>query len=405
VKKIVRMSIFIEVLVYVIAMPLFSFAAWEGPWKVVKGHWGSGADEFYFSPNDSTNTFPRQFVVAKNGDIIIADKGNRRIAIYKSDGTLKKIIKKPSALAKEDAIYGWPPYLDKYSKDNLFVISCEYERVPRGIRPLKKCIIDENGNIKAKIKMGRVFVTVKGFLVMNNGNYYYYSPNGQLTEMYKEKPWELGIVREQSLGGGRYKVTVKYPEKEWIIIGKGACEEYTRIGNCELYCVGDKQIAQYDSEGHEQGRLTVPENIEKQISRGSGVEPRIEVLEEYGSPIIAPNGDVYVWKRTNENYEIIKWVWTNGPDAPIALAVSSSKDGLIVNWQVPAKNFEDIQGYEVARSTNICGPFKTIGSMAKGVMQFEDKKIESNIKYYYQIRSIRKYGYSGYSNKALGYKK
>jgi len=116
-------------------------------------------------------------------------------------------------------------------------------------------------------------------------------------------------VKEQKIGPGKYKVTVTYPDKEWVIIGRGRFPRYMRDINGNLYGVGDTQVARYDAEGNEIARLTMPESRYEEKTLGPGVEPLIKVIEEYGTPVVAPNGDVYTWKRTPERYYIIKWTW------------------------------------------------------------------------------------------------
>lgn len=37
---------------------------------------------------------------------------------------------------------------------------------------------------------------------------------------------------------------------------------------------------------------------------------------EYGEPVVAPNGDVYAWKKTDFGYSILKWTWVDDPDTP-----------------------------------------------------------------------------------------
>ena len=36
----------------------------------------------------------------------------------------------------------------------------------------------------------------------------------------------------------------------------------------------------------------------------------------YGKPFIAPSGSVYVWKRTDDSYSILKWTWQDDPNTP-----------------------------------------------------------------------------------------
>jgi hypothetical protein len=153
-------------------------------------------------------------------------------------------------------------------------------------------------------------------------------------------------------------------------------------------------------------RFTIPEDRwQEKDSRLVGIALKPKVIEQYGQPVVSPTGDIYTWKRTPDTYSILKWIWTDGPDAPIAEAVAASKEGLMVYWNLPTQNAEEVEGYEIVRSTDVCGPFKPVGSVAKGVLQFEDTGVENDTTYYYQVRAIKKEGYSGYSNKAVGVKK
>jgi len=42
---------------------------------------------------------------------------------------------------------------------------------------------------------------------------------------------------------------------------------------------------------------------------GPEEEAFLIVLEGYGSPVVAPSGDVYTWMRTPTHYKILKWTW------------------------------------------------------------------------------------------------
>ncbi|MDH7556959.1 MAG: hypothetical protein QHG94_08530, partial [Candidatus Methanosuratincola sp.] len=176
-------------------------------------------------------------------------------------------------------------------------------------------LYDYSGNLVTSFKgivyTPEIHVVNNTIIVLNSqdNKYLKYSSTGQLLNTYTERPLELGEVKEKKLAPGRYKVTVKYPNKTWEIMGAGASPQYIRDLNGNLYGVGHRQVARYDDQGKELARLTMPEGRYEEESRDPGVEPLISVFEEYGSPVVAPNGDVYTWKRTPDRYYIIKWVW------------------------------------------------------------------------------------------------
>ncbi|MGD9162621.1 MAG: hypothetical protein PVG39_29715 [Desulfobacteraceae bacterium] len=382
--------------------PLFSFAEWKGPEEIILGTWGENSDQFYFDPQDTTALFPKDIAVDKDGNIIIRDEGNRRILIYNTNGILKNVIKKPTELPATDSLFFWPTEF-KLLPNNNIVILCGYEKLSGGIRPLQQCFLNYDGIITKKIDMGELFTADNGYILLKKDIYYAYTLSGQLLNTYTEPPLELGVVDERRLGDGRYKVTVKYPGKEWVITGKGACEKYIRIGDCELYCIGQMQIVQYDEKGNERSRLTMPENNIQQIPiPGDGVESHINVLEEYGPPVVSPIGDVYTWKRTPDTYSIIKWVWVDGPDSPRSLKGSSSADSVTLTWEVPDEAADKVKVYEITRSTDVCGPYNVIGKVKKDIHTYVDKEVKKGEIYYYKVRASMEEGYSGYSNKTVG---
>lgn len=155
-----------------------------------------------------------------------------------------------------------------------------------------------------------------GSLILQNyktEKYYKYSSTGQLLKTYSEKPLELGTIKEQKINEDEYKVTVTYPDNEWIIVGGGACAKYVRDMNGNLYCAGEEQVIKYSSSGKEIGRITMPADNIDEIDFGPSQEPQYNVIEEYGFALVAPNGDVYTWKRTPDSYSIIKWTWQDDP--------------------------------------------------------------------------------------------
>jgi hypothetical protein len=103
------------------------------------------------------------------------------------------------------------------------------------------------------------------------------------------------------LSPGKYKVTVTFPERTWSFVGEGIAPPYIRDKKGNLYSTGGTQAIKWDSCGNEIARLTIP------AARFS------KHFVEYGDAIVAPDGDVFTWKRTPNKYAIIKWHWVNDP--------------------------------------------------------------------------------------------
>ncbi len=277
-----------------------AIAAWQGPAEVIIGTWGSNDDQFGIEYGDTHDIFPGSFDVSIEGYIVISDGVNGRFKLFNLNGQLLRNITPPVENPK-----GWV-IKPKFVNSNIFLIvgkmfffSLTGEVVTTIDAPGKISFNWGNYN-------GKLYVEQTGPLYQ----WLVYSPTGQLLQTYTSKPLELGVIKERKLAPGQYKVTVKYPDKEWVIIGKGACPQYVRDTNGNLYCVGDIGVIRYDDKGNETASLMMPKKkIEEIPAKDPGVEPMIKVIEGYGSPVVAPNGDVYTWKRTPDKYYIIKWTW------------------------------------------------------------------------------------------------
>lgn len=243
---------------------------------------------------------------------------------------------------------------------------------------------------------------------MDTKIYSLYSPTGQFIKTSTERPLELGKVKEQRISSGKYKITVTYADKEWGIVGAGVLPKYMRDTNGNLYGFGDVQVFRYDNCGREMASLTMPEKQTQEISRGPAVEPKIKVLAEYGSPVVAPNGDVYTWKRTPDTYSILKWTWMDdpsvppGPDAPTGLAVAASVGGLYLSWIASPQDPGCVTGYEISRATSAGGVSSTIATVNAGALKYNDTTASAGTMYYYKVRAVAGNEFSPYSNEASG---
>ena len=255
-----------------------------------------------------------------------------------------------------------------------------------------------------------LLVTSQGNLMTTSGGkYFLISPNGKMLKSYESRPLEVGMIKEEKIGEDEYKVTIKYPDKEWVNYGEGSCGNYVRDMNDKLYCPGSKQVIRYSSCGKEIAELMIPDDNIEEIPRAPGIEPIINVIEEYGSAVIAPNGDVYTWKRTPDKYSIIKWTWQDSPNDPVGgpdpskdLSATSSPTGISLGWDASPQDPGCVTGYEIFRSTTAGGPYTTLASVNKGVFKYEDATAESGITYYYRVRALSDLGPSEYSNEAFG---
>jgi len=383
----------IGIILLILFYPLTVIASWSEPDEIVKGGWGKGEKEFGFRPGDIKDQIPWNFLLLFDDKIVIEDWLNNRLKLYLPTGAYLKSIVQPGIglyeLDSEKIVsFKWNA---KLKKRNIGIYSIMKE----------KWLWVDHANSFKYVSNIELEVLNRNIFIWDGKNGYQYSPTGQLLKTYKERPLELGVVKEKRLGNKRYKVTIKYPDKEWVVISKGACRRYVRDLNCNLYCPGHRQVIKYDEDGNEAARLTMPERIADEFPGvGPGVEAAIEVKEEYGPPVVSPNGDVYTWKRTPDTYSIIKWTWQGPPDAPQSLKVSSLKTGLNLTWKPPLEGAKAVKEYEIVRSDEMCGQFSSIVTVPQNTLKYEDKDVSEGTTYRYKVSAIKHTGSSKYSNKA-----
>ena len=296
------------------------WADWKGPQEIVKGTFGTGIGQFYYSSRGTSDTFPREIGVDVNGVILISDPKNKRVALYNTQGGLEKYIVKPPSLPTLDDKRKWPSSFEYCVIGNSILVPCKYEKVIGGRSPKNYCFVDYNSKLIEEIDLVpcEIFPVNDGYMYASGGErtqwekFRKYSPTGKLLKTYMgENPLELGQVKERKIGSGQYEVTVSYPDKEWKMLCASTCSKYVRDTNNNLYCWFDRSVSRYNDAGEEIARVTMPkDNIERiPMGRDMGVEDKLIYHAEYGQPVVAPNGDVYTWKRGTDSYSIIKWTW------------------------------------------------------------------------------------------------
>jgi len=377
-------------------------AAWNDPQIVITLGWGSGVGQVAIEHGDTEDSFPHIFVVDEQVRILISDGGNVRLQIITPDGSLSKIV---APIGWPVDIFGWPLRLTLLSNSRVLIKRSDRYQ-----------IYNYDGTLSSEFKgvaahIIEITALPDDTIVVYKSDekkFYNYSPTGQLIKTSAERPLELGVVSEKYMAPGQYKVTVKYPDKEWGIVGAGVLPKYMRDMNGNLYGFGEVQAFRYTSCGKELAVLAMPEKNVQEISRGPAVEPKIKVLEEYGSPVVAPNGDVYTWKRTPDKYSILKWTWVDdpnvptGPDAPTSLAVAASISGLYLTWAASPSDPGCVTSYEIYRATSAGGVGSTIGTVTMGTVKYNDTTATAGTTYYYKIRAVAGSELSPYTGEVSG---
>jgi len=396
------------IVVLCLCIPLFSstsYASWSEKQEVISGTWGEGEGQFYFNAGDSFDSFPQKIGIDVNGMILLPDKGNKRIYIYNSDGSISKILTKPPTLPVEDSLYGWPNGLVLFEGGDSFVIWCEYEKISGGVRPLKKCFMNYNSDVIAKIDRAKLFSSNLGYISKKSNIYTLYSPTGVLLQTYAERPLELGRKRSKR-SGSVYKTTISYPDTTYTILANEPIGKYYRDESRYLYHIESfvnsndariKQVYKYDRCGKQVGMLELPlSSYEPEPEWAKDAPTSISIpIAEYGDPIVSSTGDVYTWVRSKTDYKIVKWVWVDeatdpkgGPDMPEAIQALPSTSGVYLTWNPAPQDPGCVTGYDIERASSAGGTYSSVATVPLNLDQsynYNDVTAGEGQTWYYRI--------------------
>jgi hypothetical protein len=340
--------------------------------------------------------------ISEGGIIIIGDEVNCRVMLYGSEGAWLRNIYPQQIECPEDL--GWPEYL-KAGKDGFVVLGDKFQKY------------DYNGNLIFSIDSPGFIdyaVTPSGsiYYQLDRHKYQKYSPTGELLATYDKKPLELGIktAHRRAAIDNKYDTTIRYEDMTYHMILDGDWDNFVRDQNDYLYFFNSytakdsvsgedsttSLVVKYDSCGKKIGRLDLPISEYEKPTQAELDMPTttLRVRNEFGPPVIGPDGSVYCWKRTPDTYSILKWTWVDspddpqpGPDAPSNLTVQLSIDGLYLTWGASPQDPGCVDGYEVERATSAGGIYTSVKTTDPGVLKFNDTGALPGSTYFYKVRA------------------
>jgi hypothetical protein len=390
-----------------------AYAAWNGPQVVVQGSWGSGEQEFGYRKGDIRDVFPDSVIVLSDGKIVVLDELSEKLKIFRADGTFLKSIQVIAIgfyRLDLDSIVGGK--LDDKGKTKIGVYNISTEKwlwidnsTDIGYLPdLTVYISDANHDI---------------YIWNNHDKGYRYSSTGTILDTYSTRPLIFGQeVSSQKKSDGNYSTVIRFDDMMYGCKTPTTFDSFTRDSLGYLYGIAHPgrgadlhyRVYKVTKCGNTIATLDFPPDKSHAIviHDPPPATDIVTVDEEYGKPVIAPNGDVYTWKRTPDNYSILKWTWVDdpntpsGPDAPTGLSAMPSTTGIYLTWTASAQDPGCVTGYEVAQATTSGGPYTTLTTMTAGMLKYNDTSANAGTTYYYKVRAKSGSDYSPYSREASG---
>ena len=374
-------------------MSINAHAAWKKRNDVVNGAFGAGELEFGFSQVDHSYVLPALVSILPKNRLLINDWENDRILVY---GHSNELI---------ETVY-WEPINDENS--------IYANRLPKyTLAKIRRYMSDGSYWIK----------TSKGGKRYNAQN--------EIVSTYEGRPPELGIIKHsQAIKGGGVEYVIEYEDFTYAITSPAVIDDdwdidggFTRDKNGFLYGYSivqnsedlndgwHERVHKFDRCGRLIATLDLPEDNIEEIVHGDPAHGHVQFVyhEEYGPPVIGPDGSIYAYKRTPETYSILKWEWVDdpndpqpGPDAPSELGVTPSTTGLYLTWQASPQDPGCVSHYEVERAGSADGSYSSIATIEAGTLNYSDEDASAGSSYFYKIRASAGGSYSDYTEVISG---
>jgi len=123
-----------------------------------------------------------------------------------------------------------------------------------------------------------------------------------------QKDREAIMVQSQKISATAFRITVVFPDKNVVLDSDIDFKTAARDVSGFIHGITPDRVVRFDKNGKKTAELLIPTSHEELITVPGRRAPR-GVYVFYGEPVVAPNGDVYVWQKSNEKYGILKWTW------------------------------------------------------------------------------------------------
>jgi len=361
-----------------------SFAGWQGPQVLVEGVGGEGDGEFGLGSFGTGDTYPDIAAILPDGKILIDDYVHNRLQLFDENGQRVKVIV-PVLIEKNENV-------ERY----------KYEEY--GVRKAYR-------------------YTNKGTSIARKRRAFYeYDENGVKIKEYEESSFVGGIVKNIRQGDGSYTSDVEYEDKTYRVPSRSS--RYTRDVNDYLYTSFRRRshdhisndrsffyaVYKYDICGRLVSEFVMPTTeYEPYVIPEGPVAPPRTIRNEYGPPVIGPDGSIYAYKRTPDTYSILKWEWVDdpsdpvpGPDAPSELAVTPSTTSLYLTWKASPQDPGCVDSYQIERAGSVDGSYSSIATVEVGKLNYNDADASAGSTYFYKVRASAGGGYSDYTETVSG---
>jgi hypothetical protein len=115
------------------------------------------------------------------------------------------------------------------------------------------------------------------------------------------------MARSSKIGSGTYRVTIVFSDKNVEVDSNDDFSQAVRDAAGFTYGISAGQVSRFDRNGKQTASFALPRAHEEIVPVPGGAPRPLYI--EYGLPVIAPNGDIYLLQRSGEKFSVLKWTW------------------------------------------------------------------------------------------------
>jgi hypothetical protein len=179
--------------------------------------------------------------------------------------------------------YAVEPYIESVTAEKQEIISDPVNR--------KQMVFNSKGGLINELKWG----DSKG-------------REGKTIAPLSQRNRETSKVYSMKISATAYRITIVFTDKNLVIDSEEDVKNAARDDAGFVYGIGTDMVIRFDKNGKKTAALPLPKAREELVPAPGQSAPR-GVYIEYGKPVIAPNGDVYLWQKSDAAYSVLRWTW------------------------------------------------------------------------------------------------
>ena len=122
---------------------------------------------------------------------------------------------------------------------------------------------------------------------------------------HKDREAETALAQRMAVNV--YQVTVVFPDRNVVVTSDTEFKRAMRDRHGNVYGFTPELVLGFDKNGKQTGTLNLPASHEELVTIPG--QPARGMYVIYGEPVVGPSGSIYLTKKTDTGFAVLKWTW------------------------------------------------------------------------------------------------